>query len=311
MFDFNREELHRHNRIHPSLSLECCDRVFNSRRHFRRHTHSVHGPFRPLTCNECHKVFLTKEKLYNHMQRHGEKKQLCTQCGRNFHLKKDLKMHIETVHQCLRKYPCDQCGRHFSTKVTMMRHSSRCGLISGQKRKVRVSAIHSPRPQMWCTECDFRCLRPDTLKRHFDKNHEGFDWELLAQCMCIKCLRQFNTVEQAVEHHAKHHPTLQCDICKTILSSELSLERHKKIHTVKDRPFTCPVCNTLTHYILFYKKLTLFPLVDLSRNLRHPTPTENPPSPEAHRRTSVRVSDVRQTVRRKVRNECAHSIGPQ
>lgn len=224
------------------MELTCCGRIFAMKHHFMRHQRSVHGPFKPLTCNECQKVFLTQGKLYYHMQRHGEKQHQCNKCKRTFHMKKDLKSHELTVHQHLRPFACDICGNHYSTKLSMQNHRTRCASNLDQASPHKIfGKVGAPRPDLWCSLCDFRCMRPDTLKKHIGIQHPELDWQELAQCLCLKCLRQFSTAEQLEEHRTKHHPTLQCDICKAILTSELSLERHKKIHTAKDRPFTCSV----------------------------------------------------------------------
>lgn len=250
----------RHSHVHPPAvtSLQCCGRTYASKLCLVRHQRSVHGPDQPSTCTVCQKVFRSKTKLYNHMQRHGEKKHGCTQCGRKFHMAKDLKLHLQVVHEQKRRFVCDLCGHRVTLKTSLVAHRARCGqadkATQGRNARLKQSARafdNIVRPDLWCVECDFRCLRPATLKRHYVNVHPSADWEALAHCLCVKCLRQFETTELAAEHRAKHHPTVQCDICKAVLMSELSLERHKKIHTVKDRPYTCAVCYVVYIWFVF------------------------------------------------------------
>lgn len=209
-----------------------------------RHQRAVHGPFKPAACTVCHKVFASKPKMYQHMQRHGEKRHVCTQCGLKFHMKKNLKSHCELVHEEQRRFVCDLCGHRVSSKKSLAAHSTRCGKPGQNNRRhctMAAPALESIRPYLWCVQCDFRCRRPGTLKRHYSEQHPSEDWDALAQCLCKRCIRQFDTTELLAEHLAKHHPTVQCNICKAVLLCELTLERHKKIHTVKERPFKCAV----------------------------------------------------------------------
>lgn len=80
------------------------------------------------------------------------------------------------------------------------------------------------------------------MQLHFRKVHPT-DWAAYTKRLCLKCLRQFDTVDQAALHYAKYH-RFECDVCKKCLTTQESLERHRATHKTTHRPYTCPVSKT-------------------------------------------------------------------
>ena len=51
-----------------------------------------------LTCTHCEKIFITKAQLNNHEVLHTDPTINCNQCGKLFHVQKNLKRHILSLH---------------------------------------------------------------------------------------------------------------------------------------------------------------------------------------------------------------------
>lgn len=263
-----RQEFDRHTEIHPrQTTFECCGRLYYSERSLVKHQKTTHLSEKNWICQECGNAFDTKYRLNCHMERHGEKKHSCDLCGQLFHMKKDIKLHKKCVHRIEPGFMCDQCGLELGTQQKLDTHHAQCvkQTLNDQGRVELVADVQwgrgrrpqmrnytgnvslnresaGARPRMQCSCCPFTCLRPETLQRHFKERHPNSDWRAMEQCLCMKCFRQFKTPDEVVQHKEKHHRQWQCDICKTFLNTEISLERHRKIHPNKERRFTCEVC---------------------------------------------------------------------
>lgn len=228
-----------HSKTHPQpKSFKCCGMVFDNKPDLRDHQ-KIHD--KAQTCHICSKVFKNKLRLSLHVKRHGERTIPCDKCHMFFRLTKDLKKHVTNVHSP-KQFFCEKCGLRLSQKKLLNVHQKRgCNerLNTDLPDKVVV------RSTLQCSSCEFKCLRIESLRRHMARHHPEYDWKAIASCLCMKCIRQFDSPEQVAEHQAKH-PVYQCDICKMILITQLSLERHVKIHSTKDRPFTCEVQFCLT-----------------------------------------------------------------
>jgi hypothetical protein len=75
---------------------------------------------KPWVCTLCHKAFVSKDKVVNHVQQHsGEKLHECPICHGRFSSKHYLKEHEKRVHQ----YDCHQCGKVFLTFDELHEHA--------------------------------------------------------------------------------------------------------------------------------------------------------------------------------------------
>ncbi|KAI0890403.1 uncharacterized protein GGS22DRAFT_13139 [Annulohypoxylon maeteangense] len=77
-----------------------------------------------LTCNTCGKSFSSQGRLNSHNHRH-EKKHRCMQCDRRFSESRDLRRHIQSVHERIWDQ-CPQCGKRMKRRGdNLQRHMRR------------------------------------------------------------------------------------------------------------------------------------------------------------------------------------------
>ncbi|KAI0843118.1 hypothetical protein F5Y06DRAFT_256948 [Hypoxylon sp. FL0890] len=70
-------------------------------------------------CSTCGMSFSSQGKLNGHNRRH-EKKHNCTQCGRRFSEVRDLRRHVQSMHQQLWT-KCPQCGKKLKRREDNLR----------------------------------------------------------------------------------------------------------------------------------------------------------------------------------------------
>ncbi len=108
--------------------VQGCGSSFKKNSDINRHIKTVHEKSKQYVCSEagCNASFSYRYELRNHKQTHGSKNVLCPYCGLPFHLDKNLKRHIDTVHKSNsedRRFKCSICTQHTSfasqTRLTM------------------------------------------------------------------------------------------------------------------------------------------------------------------------------------------------
>ena len=79
----------------------------------KRHINTVHDKLRNHVCDECEFAASQKSNLRRHKEEvHsvGDKKFKCAQCPYQTTLRGSLQVHIEGMHDNIRKYVCEDCG---------------------------------------------------------------------------------------------------------------------------------------------------------------------------------------------------------
>ena len=81
-----------------------------------------------LQCKLCDKHFASKRNLKNHinMVHEGKKPFRCKMCGNNFATSLVLKRHINTVHDKKKPFKCNFCPKHFGRKDNLKTHKKFC-----------------------------------------------------------------------------------------------------------------------------------------------------------------------------------------
>ena len=106
-----------------------CGQDFSNSRHnkvnLKYHMKTQHGDISEiLICKHCEKIFITKAQLNNHEVLHTDPTINCHQCGKLFHIQKNLKRHILSLHTDNSKLPvhCTVCSQGFIDSTILKDH---------------------------------------------------------------------------------------------------------------------------------------------------------------------------------------------
>lgn len=215
------------------LRCDICKKVFKNRKMLARHQ-EIHSSENKYKCRYCGRWFRARSSWYNHELKHRnaigkeeklEREFLCEVCAKGFKTKKQLKDHLEIVHQGVKRYHCDICKKSFTRNGSLAEHK----LIQ-----------HAGIKQFSCNVCGKSFGKEDSLKTHLSI-HLG------KRFRCEVCSKSFLKRAFLTAHVAKYHPTddtpkgNSCLICKKVFSSSSHLKDHLKIHS-NVRPEMCKLC---------------------------------------------------------------------
>ena len=86
-------------------------------------TDGAQQKLKPFPCTLCSKLFPSNSHLTRRMRSHtGETPFGCPLCEKHFKSKRNVNLHIDTVHKKLRPFSCRFCGKAFGEKRTCDRH---------------------------------------------------------------------------------------------------------------------------------------------------------------------------------------------
>jgi hypothetical protein len=111
-----------------------------------------------FTCDKCDKVLSTKKNLKVHIKSvHDKIKDVkCDKCDYVCSTNGSLKIHIKQMHDKIRDFKCDKCDYVSSSNNALKRH---------------IKQIHDKIKDVKCDKCDYVCSATDTLKIHVKRVH--------------------------------------------------------------------------------------------------------------------------------------------
>ncbi len=230
-----------------------CDKNFTQRCHLTRHMKLVHNDGGGFRCDFCNVDFnSSNEKRIHNRTAHNKRKAFykCPQCGKILKGKYVLKLHIQTVHDKIKKFKCQHCDRTFANSTGRACHVEsihgggvrqfKCEANGCSKAfkfksqlKLHTANVHERVKKYQCHKCEKIFVRPTTLQNHIAVIHDK-----TAKHQCKYCDLGFTVpysltrhIEAVHENKRKH----QCDKCGSSYNYATLLEKHMKaVHYVID-----------------------------------------------------------------------------
>nr|XP_061810931.1 zinc finger protein OZF-like [Nerophis lumbriciformis] len=172
-------------------------------------------------CTQCGKTYRYRYELKMHMSKHtGHKPFRCSDCGKRFSQKGHLNRHA-SIHTAQKPFSCSICGQSFSDKGTLKYHTR----------------AHNGEKPYSCSVCGQKFARNSHLKSH-TRIHTG---EKPFSCsICGQGFTERVTLKRHGRTHTGEKP-FSCSICGQNFSGRPTLDRHTRTHT-GEKPFSCSVC---------------------------------------------------------------------
>ena len=213
VFD-HRSHLKKHiSTVHEvKVACEICFLDCKSSKQLKEHILKNHQIGAQKCCPHCEQKCRDIYKLKTHIEanhpEHGEKKHMCTVCGKGFIFAVSCQIH-ESNHE---KFPCHICGKQLSRKFALEDHLSTihkfeanehvceiCGYstlskLTLQKHK-RIK--HVKKNFHKCPHCDFQSHRLATMHIHIDSKHPDHDQKTV---FCDHCSKSFIFAASLTKH---------------------------------------------------------------------------------------------------------------
>ena len=200
------------------------------------------GEFMFYQCSQCDQWFTESSLLEQHLRSHEGTLYSCDQCDMQYTTQELL-----TVHQAghiaeSRSYKCDICDMRFSKEVQLRHHNE-----MHEVRTVHQAGQIAESQSYKCNICDMR-FPDDVQLRHHNEVHELLTVHQAGQIAdnqsfkCDICLMRFPDDDQLRHHEEMLHKNCHaCCFCGKVLSTDLSLKKHIKLH-FGGKPHTCDLC---------------------------------------------------------------------
>ena len=186
---------------------------------------SVHEGKKPLQCGACVEGFSTLVLLKKHLTSdHRESKIPCSKCDKSFMEIRNLKSHIQIVHEGKKPFPCKLCDKSCRSAFYLKKH---------------MEGFHEGKKPFQCDYCGFRTTAKQKLTIHIEGTHEG------KKHYCSYCDKNYTQRGTLISHMRLHtgKGLIECNKCDFKAEDNHILKRHEKNHE-NDSKFVGKVSNS-------------------------------------------------------------------
>ncbi|XP_076068188.1 uncharacterized protein LOC143040715 [Oratosquilla oratoria] len=285
---FNRHRSHQ--KVHEGVrSFICgtCGAAFNKKSTLTKHS-KVHMGDTPYSCMKCLMSFTTKAQLGQHRKDHRtlykkDMKFMCHECDKSF-TEAGYIIHMRN-HAGEKPFECSQCGKKFVSKANLKLHTRThtgekpyiCGVCSTPFKQLAHLKSHmfrhtGERPYK-CNICDLAFTQSSSLREHkkrhikqhikkenddgsVEENSQNLEDLVASAFQCI--LKDGDKVEDRKKFRLKRgrkkireSDSFCCKICGSTFISRVGMKLHMMRHT-GEKPHSCRFCNKA-----FYSKPNL------------------------------------------------------
>lgn len=162
---------------------------------------------------------------------HTDQRFQCEMCSKYFQTSRILRKHMK-LHANNNDIECPICGRKFAIEYYIKGH---------------MWNVHKEREGYRCQKCDGRFENPHQFNVH-KKTHRSSSPQMQRFYECHRCHATFDTLPKCFEHLDTVHwnPNvckIQCERCKGMFASKLSLHKHlRSCGVARPNEFKCHVC---------------------------------------------------------------------
>ncbi|XP_059205212.1 zinc finger protein 184-like [Centropristis striata] len=175
-----------------------------------------------FSCSECGKRFSSKNNLKSHMVSHTKEKPFsCSVCGKGFGRRVNLRAH-KIIHTGVKPFSCSVCQKSFYHTRDLKNHMR----------------LHTGEKPFNCSVCQKSFTRRGGLRLHM-RVHTG---ENPFSCpFCQKCFNNTGGLNKHIRVHTGEKP-FSCSVCQKTFTQSGSLKSHMRVHT-GEKPFSCHICS--------------------------------------------------------------------
>ena len=188
-----------------------------------------------IKCDLCEVKCSSKFNLTRHMiEQHDttyyhtfemgtqEPSYLCEECEASFKYKRNLLIHVQTIHKGEEQFTCQICKQEIRTKRKLTRHLQEQHEVFSFEDVIKSKETE----KYFCELCELQFTRKENLERHMISHASSSSCD---KYTCDECGKQFTSKFNLSRHQAIHtgsEKNFQCEICQKSFTRKGHLARH-------------------------------------------------------------------------------------
>ncbi|KYN07424.1 hypothetical protein ALC62_01626 [Cyphomyrmex costatus] len=208
-------------------------------------------PIKSLQCTQCGKLFATKRNLKRHISTHSGLKFNCSTCGKGFSRIDKLKDHEQSKHKE------EIFGNTDDEDDDEEDNESKINENSENRKKASLFYERHNRPHK-CMLCPKAFAQAQSLANHVERHKRVKDTQKRFLCeKCSKCFAQSGSLVAHMRTHTGIKPYV-CNVCSRAFTKSTYLQLHLRTHS-GEKPYICQYCsrafaraNTLARHITMH-----------------------------------------------------------